>query len=613
MLTLSACHSQSTPSSEAKAQIDAANSLLTSFGLPSMPTYDELLALTSVTLKDPAGAPRLPWVDSYWPTQDKGLARRWGYINAFNEPNRQSTSDFMLGAYFSTQQENLRKPDGMISVNLAPAEKFDIVYRLKKGYDLLVPISNLESLTALDEKQKEFAANDLDTGAILTEKRSLAQDYLQTLTAPSVNAGSYSPMTEESLKKWLTKASDARYQFPGTENSGIDWSWEGICDGWASAALQSAEPKHAVRVEIPQPSGPARSLFFTEGDMRAYLSRVWSSDSGKGRFMVGRRCEANTQNPQLGVPSNAEGRAISGQMKYERSEGGYLTSPFSIVQDYPQSTPGFSLYRIILEREWSDQGPRFAFLIQQGAEGPKASYRVAFDEATALSEIENPTAPKTSRLTKDVEIYGCWDVNPASFHTLIAKSLGERNQGIIMDRTQNGQVWNQPIAKAEFKIEELRPIADLKDIDTLAVYRSPGTAFIAQVSAEIFWAKEPKQPSLTYQVKDKDLDALNFNSSTYTYTLEFDQDKRLIGGEWGDFAKAALPADNPDFVFGFNTAQTEPDLSGAPAFIQEGYDRVIKKIHECSLSLEATGKLTLTSKVGGATTRQVLTYSTCPL
>jgi hypothetical protein len=94
--------------------------------------------------------------------------------------------------------------------------------------------------------------------------------------------------------------------------------------------------------------------------------------------------------------------------------------------------------------------------------------------------------------------------------------------------------------------------------------------------------------------------------------LEFDQNKKLIGGEWGNFEKQSLPKDNPDFVYGY-TRRTEPDLSAATTYIRQGYELIIRKIHACSLSDNPTGQLTLTSTSNGQTIKTVYPFSTCQL
>lgn len=605
------CGDMKSSTSFSKAEIDKANDLIRRYGLASMPTYEQLLAAPSVVTKNEDGKERLPWIDSYWPTNRKGLVHRWGFVNSYKEPNQNTLSDFQLGAFFSTQELALNQTDDIVSVNLSPAEKFDILYRQKKGLPISNVAANLPALEAIDQKQREFVNGTLDMGAIVETKRTWAKEYLSALSGTSNSTSASSPMTTEGLKNWLAKASNPRLQFPGTKE-GIDWSWEGICHGWAIASLMAEEPKHAVRVALPTEDGTDKFLYFMEGDIRALLSRAWAEDAGAGKFFVGRRCNKNTNDPALGVPTNEEGRAISGSLDYQLKDGSYRESPFTIVQDYPLNDGTSALYRIILEKRWTEEGPRFAYLINRDIGSPKARYVLSFNEKEAFAIVESDqTDEKESRAVKGVELYGCWDVNPASFHTLLVKNIGERNTGVVMDRSQEGQVWNQPVGRADFQIGELQLSEELGNDDKGHHYRAPGTVYIAKVEAKLKWGQEPSNASFTYVKDGRDLDQTYNASSSYSYTLEFDKNKRLIGGEWGDLTNLASPKHNPDFVYGYKK-KAEPSLN-QNRYIKEGYEGIIKKLHACSLTDNPKGKLTLSNTVGSVTTSSVYAFSSCVL
>lgn len=607
LLSAVSCGGSVGSQSAAKAEMDQDNDVLQRYGLSTLPTYEELRSQVSVMLRDENGGEKVPWVSSYWATIDKGLARRWGVVNSFDEANQDPRGDFRLGAFFETSRNAILNADSVISLNLSPAEKFDIAHRMKKGFAIDETAVNVPELTAIDQQQESFSFSGLDMNAVIATKRGWVSDYLKAFAEESAATAERSPMTFESLDLWLRSAADSELQFPGTDGPGNDWSWYGICHGWAAAALMSDEPRHAVHVEIPVEGAEPKSLFFTESDIRSLLSRAWSDDSDEGKFMLGRRCNENVENPEQGVPANAEGRAISGSLKYELQDGSFRNSPFTIVQDYPRTDAEHALYRIILEREWSEEGPRFGYLIQRGFEEPE--YALSFDEKSAFAAIEDPEAQAELREVSDVFLSGCWDVNPASFHALLVKNIGEKNLGIIMDRSQSGQVWNQPVARADFAIGELQRVEEMGVADVGRYYRAPGTAYLAQVEAEVFWGQEPSLLPLTYAEGGVDFDRENYVSSRYSYTLEFDRDQRLIGGEWGNFENLSLPRDNPDFIYGYKR-RTEPDHSGITTYIREAYEQIIRKLHHCSLG-EATGRLTLTETVGETVQQRIIDYATC--
>jgi hypothetical protein len=74
------------------------------------------------------------------------------------------------------------------------------------------------------------------------------------------------------------------------ENGKID-SWEGICEGWSSAALRVPRPVHAI--SIPDPSG--RQIRFYPSDVKALSSVLWAWGEIPVRF-AGGRCEK--ENPK---------------------------------------------------------------------------------------------------------------------------------------------------------------------------------------------------------------------------------------------------------------------------------------------------------------------------
>ena len=197
-----------------------------------------------------------------------------------------------------------------------------------------------------------------------------------------------------------------------------------------------------------------------------------------------------------------------------------------------------------------------------------------------------------SYLTRvEAELTGCWDVNPASFHEVLVEQLGVRGSGFVMDRTRNGQVWNQPVHSATFEIGDLKKVGLVSDV--AAPYRSSGTVYIAEVSAEVSWIREPSSAQLTYP---QNFDKQHSNTTTYNYTLEFDADERLIGGEWGTFNKMDPGAPAPDFLFGYE-AGAEPvdnvgDFGGKTTI---DYSGIVKKLLACSWSDDIDGEQEVSS------------------
>lgn len=615
-LSLSASCSPHKPEasvSVTKAEIDAANNLITRYGLSEMPAYDELMNYVVVETKNAKGESKLPWTDTYWATTQKNLAARWGYIVDEHEANRDPFADFAIGAYFADQIEATNTSDKEISLYLSPAEKFDITHRSLRKLSLASDNQDLAEFIALDQKHEEFLSDAAQE--TLSKKKELAMSYLSHMRR-GTSLAELSPLALEGYFNWLENSVREGNLFPGeVMPDAMDWSWEGICHGWAQAAVASDEPKHAVKVQIENQDGAseAKDLVFTEGDIRALLSKAWAEARNDEQFFIGRRCEANVNDPSLGVPSNEMGRGVTGTMNYTNEAGQAASGHFTLVQTYPQTSGQISLSRIILENEWKERdkgtAPKFAYLLEnQSGRGIQST--LLYDEKAAFSAIETQTFPAVQTITS-IQFFGCWDVNPASFHSVLVENIGKKNLGFVMDRTQSGQVWNQPVYKAEFKIGELKDVSTLES-DLAKAYRAPGTAFIAEVTADVFWSAEPSVPEFTYTTKSgEDFDASMIQKSTYEYTLEFDANRKLIGGEWGTLTTFKTH-ENPDFLYGF-TSKAEPNLNFASDALKRGYDDIIKKIHACSLQEKADGVMDVPSRVSGETEALRLPFVNCKL
>ncbi len=608
---LVACRPQE--ASKTKEAIDNANSLLGRYGLNEMPRYEDLRAAQHLVTKAPDGSERLPWTDSYWPTTQKGMARRWGPLQV--ETTYESDADFAFGSFYRANQKSLAT-DNWISINLSPAEKFDRVYQSLEKLDPSKTQGILQKLERIDQKLTSLQADSsLSDEERIQRKRELAQEYYQEINRGSVEGGTldrFYPMTTEGIRNWLAKARSSFYQFPGEySESAQSWSWEGLCHGWAPAAVMSAEPKHAVRVDIADTgSASSKSLLFTEGDIRGLLTKTWAEASNPDLFFIGRRCDENVDDISKDIPKNSFGRGVGGEF-YRWVSGANKKASFTMVQEYPRSTGSRSLMRVILEDEWKDGTPKFAYIIENLDTG---TYFYSEDEAKAFAAVETETDQGLEDL-QGLRFFGCWDVNPASFHTVLLKNIGAENRGFVMDRTRSGQVWNQPIYKVEFDIGDLISIDSLPEADVAKAYRSPGTRYLAKVLAIVWWASEPYQPRFSYHDGDGvDRDRDLIQSSDFAYTLEFDADQRLIGGEWGSLSSLNVP-ETPDFLFGYRKA-AEPILAryGTTGYLRNGYQKIVKKIHDCSLQGEATASVTLTiPSRWGSETKETFSYVNCKL
>lgn len=144
----------------------------------------------------------------------------------------------------------------------------------------------------------------------------------------------------------------------------------------------------------------------------------------------------------------------------------------------------------------------------------------------------------------------CRDPNPASFHLALVNRLGVQKKSLIMDSSQDIEVWNYPIVAYDFNFfnpnngnkgfklkNAMIPKADYKN-DKFSKFRSPATEFIVGVEAKIDYQKsiEPEQ-------EDKDSTQSKARVSVlYRYDLELDSYGNILGGEW-------YTNSNPDFIW----------------------------------------------------------------
>ncbi|RYZ59002.1 MAG: hypothetical protein EOP07_05360 [Proteobacteria bacterium] len=548
LLALSACTDGS--ESGLKEAPDSRNTI-GRFELNSMPSYEDIAATKQVFTK------KLPWSDTYWPLTEAGMARRWGKIAS-------NPSDLGLSSFWQDQLDQINTKK--LNVNLSPGEKYDILYRSRwqKTTDENLLKDEINALLEVEKSIKD--ASDV------TAKRKVIADLFTTF-GKSKTLKSWSPMAAEGWDRWLTYNKSSRYQYRDEKDSGEDWSWMGYCHGWAPAALMHDAPKHSVLVKIDD-----KEILFGEGDIRGLLTKAWADHSpDDDQYFLGRRCNENTAEAHGEIPMAGDTRGATGT--YTSADGSVTT--FTMMDEYlpGAAASGRRIYQIMVNQSAA------GYLIEKTASG-KVSYFLSSDTQAMKSFVESGDTDALTAV-KTVKFYGCWDVNPASFHTVLTEYLGKKNLGFVMDRTRTGQVWNQPVYGARFTVGPLEDAAAVDD--ALFRYRAPGTAFLSVVQAEVLWSSEPAKPSLDYAA---DFDQKRISSIKYTYTLEFDADHKLIGGEWGDLKATDTKLVIPDFLYAFREG-SEPVDALASGFDFSG---ILKPIHACSQATTGIKSMTVDGK-----------------
>ncbi len=137
----------------------------------------------------------------------------------------------------------------------------------------------------------------------------------------------------------------------------------------------------------------------------------------------------------------------------------------------------------------------------------------------------------------------CRDMNPAAFHVAVTKLIND-DKLVVMDVSFADDVWNQPIYG--YKI---RYISDKPGKTKNSAF---GTEHLIVVEMAVTYMQEGEPE------KDPLEPGWFMNTETYTYTLELDDRRNIIGGEWHykkDEDTALLRI--PDYIW---TAMDHPGL-----------------------------------------------------
>ncbi len=536
--------------------------------------------------------PQVAWTDSYWPSFKRGLSARWGQVGS------ESTSDVALEAFLNShvaESKNLEP-----NAQLSPAEKYDLIYRWRFGKAM-----SDDSLRTLIESVKTLEADYL-TKTKLEEKRSLMSSINSQLSA-SREFNELFPLSRGGWVNWLSRNAQKTAQFLDEAGTGDDWSWEGICHGWAPAALYSEVPKHAVNVSLDD-----KKILLTEGDIRGLLSYAWAnySPSGRDQFFIGRRCNEEVGDADSKGPVDESGRSIYGTIIWNEGDA---KANFSLIRELE----GRGLLQPWMNQTFNNQigstrayeietndGLKRGLLLEVNWINKQNYWQTSFMFAQTAADFERFAQDQSSVVfPQDVDFLGCGDVNPAALHTTVLQKLspdldnGREQIGFVIDRTQSGQVWNQPVHAAKvvtkskvslFQGDQIKKYL-AKDPKFLARF-SPEATYVVPVELSLQWTSEPNEAQIQYgNLVNRNFSfdiGMGRQTTNVKYLLEFNDDDKLVGAEWGTLESPAQPSQIPDFIFGFKT-------NSVPANnLKKGFDYsgIIGKIHECSLSDKTDGE-----------------------
>ncbi len=609
---------------------DAAN-IPETLGIDGKVTWDQIKDATK-------GEVIHPWSDTYWPLMEKGLVNRWNTYQSLTKLSESPATLYEQYQEMKALETANKSPDLAL---LSPGEKYDLLvssttkvpldvlkklqdkqldydknYRPKvkdiqakieaqselrqKGWEKFEALrKNLTALVADYNKAKaeknETLATDLHTkiqgmkkeaegvgteidnidkemDALAMQRRSVTAPFNREQMELAKEMRAHLPMLGEAWQVW------ADYDQSDVE----DLAWMGHCHGWAPAALVTQKPKHAVMVDHN-----GKKILFTEGDIRGLVTKIWSHQAPDNSVFFGaRRCNASK------IDYDEIGRVLDGTVCADNSDGKCDKNSGKVI--YVKNN--------LIERgivTYSEQrlstDVKVAMLVDElGDENYRMKVFANMADFTAFKEKKGD---KSTAAIMHLTV-GCRDVNPMTLHLALIKLIKEKKTGFVLDVTRSSEVWNQPTYKYEAsylpvqlkaaapdgsKVAKAGELADVDLVDDpFKEYRAEGTKYLAHLQTKIWYGME-NGPFVDFDRDPAKSDDEN-SMITLAYTLEFDKDKKLIGGEWGPIpfpsnenneASAATGDEPPDFIWYYP--------NGSKATAGEFREDIVDKLHKCSL------------------------------
>ncbi len=378
-----------------------------------------------------------------------------------------------------------------------PFYRKGIAYRYHTGQSFADKLSQLKSIRSQSDSLFASPAEKYDT---------LVNDELFSVTS-------------ESWDRYN------RYQamYP---NDPSQWKWMGICSGWAPASIVERAPGGNVLAVTEE----GREVLFFEGDLRALLSKAYDINAmSENQRVIGSRCNYR----QGDVKFDQHGRPVDGHLIAEDRS-------FYITRDHSAS---FGAIEVSFDPNGSE---RFWLVSSRGAlgrlEGQRELFRYQTQEAVVADLREQTVGHRAVQpRTTTVRLYkSCRDVNPGAFHLALVHFLSEsaeKKESFILEISRFLEVWNHPVWAFQSELGRPKPIS--MDSPEKKFFRAPGTAFTLDVATTIVYAGAIS-PQAEYSdhvniVVDWENHSRNqslYSTRSYYYTLEFNSNGYLLGGEW---------------------------------------------------------------------------------
>lgn len=243
-----------------------------------------------------ANTKRQPWTSSYWPLSKGVIADPYenSTIRYYTDFLKSHTGVWRSSlAKFKYRKENIlpnidQMTEGQLA-NLAPSEKYDLLLG-DKSFDLTNKImeymekyghnNRYGSLHSIDisktdtlDKAKMYASWDIfgSIENVLREHNVLSTRLESKMALRLLDEGVYSN-AEEALNAVMDEAQEQARNYVIAEPVMKDIAaWEGICNGWSTAAGVIPRPRKAVDFKLEN----GKNLRFYPEDIKGLVSLYW--------------------------------------------------------------------------------------------------------------------------------------------------------------------------------------------------------------------------------------------------------------------------------------------------------------------------------------------------
>lgn len=140
----------------------------------------------------------------------------------------------------------------------------------------------------------------------------------------------------------------------------------------------------------------------------------------------------------------------------------------------------------------------------------------------------------------------CDDVDPGEFHLALINFIGVQKQVVIYDQARDEQVWNFPLYKYQYTLEDngkrltrAQAAAEMGRAGATDYAFNPNAVSFVKVSMTVYHAAALFEAPNTAAVPTQEV------AKNYRYLLELDANGNILGGEWLGVSRA----DHPDFIW----------------------------------------------------------------